>query len=165
MTSTAGYVRCSRVAISLLLTHPGARSPALSHSCNVHVSSSPTRTHVIGLRALLIMPGDAFQLNTNMSTAKRKLKASSEDGFQREENQRERKVGKLGNEAVEAGPSDPESRPPLSQGVHPGTAKFPARSAHIAVALVPTLSHWKHGHEILLWASMPIVQAQCSHCI
>ena len=165
MTIT-GYVRCSRVAISLLVSHPGAHSPALSHSCKVRLSSSPTLTHIIGLRALLIMPGDAFQLNAKMSTTKRKLKASSEDGVvEQEEYQRERKIGKLGNAAVESGPSDPESRPPLSQGVHPGTAKFPATSTHIAFALVPIFSDCKYGHDILLWASMPNLQAQCSHCL
>ncbi|KAG0564082.1 hypothetical protein KC19_8G081400 [Ceratodon purpureus] len=39
----------------------------------------------------------------------------------KEEDERtEARVGKLGDKTVEAGPSDIEGRPPLSQGVHPG---------------------------------------------
>lgn len=137
MTITA-YVRCSRGATSLLGTHPGARSPALSHSCIVHILSRPTRTHVIGLRALLTRPRDAFQLNAKMSTKTRKLKASSEGGAEQEESPRKRKVAKLSNESVESGPSDPKSRPPLSGGVHPGNAKLPAKCSHCFCTCSPS---------------------------
>jgi hypothetical protein len=69
---------------------------------------------------------------------RRKSKPSST--VAEEDERTEARVGKLGDNTVDAGPSDGESRPPLTQGVHPGPS--PSSSCYQFQSLWSAMSAW-----------------------
>ena len=57
----------------------------------------------------------------DQSPGPRTRKSKPSSTVKEEDERTEARVGKLGDKTVDSGPSDSEGRPPLSQGVHPGT--------------------------------------------